>query len=910
MQNLFKKINPWPILLFLVALALRLYELGGPSMAFHDELTTLARSLEPSFAEVLAAAIKQFPPFIDFQPPLYYLVTHGVVALGGHGDFWVRLPAALAGAVCAPLLYWLGLRLGGPVCGVFAGAAVAVNLYHIDVSQQVRLYALWGALTLAGLLALMRALNGGRRRDWAVFALALAAGFYTSYLALGLLVLAALLTAWALAVPGRDAPARRRTLLGFLGASAAAVAAFWPWLEVTSGVRGYLLDAAVPLRPPLYEALTTVFAAFSSHYATVIGRPELPWLMAGAAVAGLLLGLARAAQRRSAILVAVLFVVFFGLAWGRASAAHPFQVRYGLPCLFATLLAAGLGLAALADWLRRRGVGAAAGQGLALVLGLALAAPSLPVAPFFYRRDDSRLKTLAAALRAAAGPATSLALWRESDPWLRPYFETFARWYLPGVFLTALPDASPAGRQARDMLLLVPATPGTPPPAGARLVTALAGTEIWHSPVANATPLVPSDGFTARFAPDVAFAELTSSRNVRATGSSLVLAESVRAGEAVYVFTPQPGQRVALTGLEWDTETASYPGQSPSGRVIALVGPDAEHLTPYDSDSPPPPAESLMLRLYFRPGYSRGPLALTRLDARFAVSGDPGPPAAVAAEQARRLAANTQIAPCPAGTIFPDRYVLGPDGTVCPAVGRLASDASLTLANATAAPLAVTRLDLTGNPGGAAVSLGATQFQLPLAGPQLLTAALVPGGPGTVRLAPLYTDAGFNPDAALPGATAVKRAGEPVLTCPDAKPCEILYELTTGYPAKRLELTWFPRLLGDAAGHNNATAEIAVGDGPFQSLDSFSSLQSGRWDGLGVTRRAATALGGATGRIRLRLRLAGDGAQLWSSPETPMALTLAVDTGSLPPLAIAPGTTPMTAAAPGPWGITVGFDTP
>ena len=910
MHNLLTKINPWPILLFLLALALRLYELGGPSMAFYDELTTLTRSLEPSFAEVLAAAIKQFPPFIDFQPPLYYLVTHGAVALGGHSDFLVRLPAALAGAVCAPLLYWLGRRLGGPICGVFAGAAVAVNLYHIDVSQQVRLYALWGALTLAGLLALMRALNGGRRRDWAVFALALAAGFYTSYLALGLLVFAALLTAWAVAVPGRDAPARRRTLFGFVGASAAAVAAFWPWLAVTSGVRGYLLDAAVPLRPPLGEALTAVFAAFSSHYATFIGRPELPWLVAGVAVAGLLLGLARAAQRRSAILVAVLFVVFFGLAWGRASEAHHFQVRYVLPCLFAALLAAGLGLAVVADWLRLRGVGATAGQGLALVLGLALAAPSLPAAPFFYRRDDSRLKTLAAALRAAAGPATSLALWRESDPWMRPYFETFVRWYLPGVFLPALPDDGPAGRQARDVLLLVPTTPGTPPPAGATPVTTLARAAIWRAPLANATPLAPPAEFRADFALPTAFAELTSSRNVRAAGSSLVLADSVRAGEAVYVFTPQPGQLVSLTGLEWDTETASYPGQSPSGRVIALVGPDADHLTPYDSDSPPPPAGSLTLRLYFRPGYSRGPLALTRLDARFAVHGDPGPDAAVTAEQARRLAANTLVAPCPAGTIFPDRSVLAPDGTVCPAVGRLASNTSLTLANPTAAPLAVTRLDLTGNPGGAAVTLGATQFPLPLAGSQLLTAALVPGGLGTVRLAPLFTDADFDPGAASPGATAVKRAGEPVLSCPDAKPCEIIYELTTGYPAKGLELTWFPRLFGDPAGHNSATAEISVGDGPFQSLDSFSSLQSGRWDGLGVTRQAARNLGGATGRIRLRLRLAGDGVQLWSSPETPMALTLAVDTGSLPPLVIAPGTTTMTAAAPGQWGITVGFDTP
>jgi len=912
LNNILKKMDFWPLLLFLAALGLRLHALGGPSMAFYDELTTLARSLEPSFADVMAAAVKQFPPFIDFQPPLYYLVTHAVVSLGGYSDFWARLPAAAAGAACAPLLYWLGRRLGGPVCGLFAGAAVAVNLYHIDVSQQVRLYALWGALTLAGLLALLRALAGGRRRDWALFALTLAAGFYTSYLAAGLLLAGAALVAWALRRPEPDAPSRKRTLLGFGAASGAALAAFWPWLEATSGVRGYLLDGAVPLRPSLGAALTSVFSAFSSHYATFLGRPELPWLLAAPAAAGLVLALARPARRRSAGIVGLVFLIFFGLAWGRATAAHHFQVRYVLPCLFAALLAAGLGLAAIADGLRPDGRGAFLARGLALALGLALAAPSLGVAPFFYRRDDSRLKTLAAALRAVAGPAASLALWRESDPWMRPYFETFVRWYLPGVFLPSLPDDGPTGRQAREALLLVPTTPGAPPPAGATLVATLARAAIWRLPVANAAPLAPPAAFTADLTPTGAFVELVSSRNVRATGSALVLADSVRAGEAVYVFTPLPGQQVALASLDWDVQTASYPGQSPSGRVIALVGPDADHLTPYDADAPPPPSESLTLRLYFRPGYSRGPLALTRLEARFAVHGDPGPDAAAAAnaEKARRLAANTLVAPCPAGTIFPDRYVLDPTGAVCPSAGRLAPDAALTLANPDAAPLPLIRLDAAGNPGGAAVALGTTTFQLPLSGPQLLTASLVPGGGGAARLAPLFTDAGFDAGAAAAGGTAVKRAGEPFLTCPDAKPCEIVYEMTSGYPLGRVELTWFPRLFGDPAGRNVATAALALGDGPFETLDSFSSTGSGRWDGLGVTRRAGGNLGGAVGRVRLRLSLSGDGAQLWSSPETPLALTLAVDARSLPRLTLAPGTTPLTAAAPGAWGATVGFDAP
>ncbi|MFP5259148.1 MAG: glycosyltransferase family 39 protein [Acidobacteriota bacterium] len=898
----------WPLTLFLLALLPRLYELSGPSMAFYDELTTLARSLEPSWSEVLAAAARQYPPFIDFQPPLYYLVVHAVVALGGHSDFWVRLPAALAGAACAPLAYWLGKRLGGPVCGLFAGAALAVNLYHIDVSQQVRLYALFGALTLGALLALFRALAGGHRRDWAVFALTLAAGLYTSYLTAATLVVAVAVTALALFWPVAGAVPPKRTLLGLAGALALAFAAFWPWLAATGGMRSYLLAAATPVRPPLGSTLTSVFSVFSTYYAPFLGQPELPWLLGAPAVIGLALGLTCAERRRGAVIIALLFLVFFGLAWGRANSAHHFQVRYVLPCLFAALLAAGLGLAVLTDRLRGAAWGRASAQGLALALGLALAAPSLGVVPFFYRRDDSRLNTLAAALRAAAGPATALALWGESDPWTRPYFETFVRWYLPGVFLPALPDDGPNGRRARDELLLVPQAPGLSPPAGATPVTELARAAIWRTSLANAAPLLPPASFTAAFAPDAAFAQLSSSRNIRATGSSLVLADSGRAGEAVYVFTPLPGQLVSLADLELDFKAAAYPGQAPSGRVIALVGPDSESLTPYDADSPPPPARSLTLRLYFRPGANQGPVALTRLAARFAVSGDPGT-ADAALERERRLAANTLVAACPAGTIFPDRYVLDPAGRPCPSAGRLAADARLDLANPGAAPQVVKRLDLAGDPGGAAVALGETRFQIPLAGPAILTASLRPRGPGAVLLAPLFTDAGYAPGASAPGATAVKKPGEPVLTCLDAKPCEVVYELTSGYPAGQLELTWFPRLFGDPAGNNAATAEVAVGEEPYRVVDVFSSTKSGRWDGLGVTRRAAVSLDGAVGTIRLRLRLSGDGAQLWSSPEMPMAMAVAVDGRSLPQLSIPPGTTAMSAAAPGQWAMTVGFET-
>ncbi|KHK00689.1 glycosyltransferase family 39 protein [Desulfovibrio sp. TomC] len=921
--------HPWPLALFVLALAPRLYALGDPSMSFYDELTTLARALEPSFAGVLAGAARQYPPYIDFQPPLYYLIIHAVIDLFGHSDFYARLPAALAGAACAPLLYFLGKRLGGRACGIVAGAAVAVNLYQIDVSQQVRLYALFGALTLGAVLALWRALDGGHRRDWAVFALTLTAACATSYLSAATLGLALVLTGLALAFPGAAAPPRSRTLIGLAGSLGLVLAVLAPWWLATSGMRAYLLAPSMQARPALGAALTGTFAAFSSHYAAFLGRPELPWLLAGPAVVGLGLGLLLPGRRRGAVVVALLFATSFALVWGRADSAHHFQVRYVLPCLFAALLAVGLGFSRLTERVAARRVV----HVLSLLLGLALAWPSLGAAPFFYRRDDSRLKTLAATLRQYAAPDASLALWREADPWTRPYFETFVRWYLPRAFLPAQPGEDEDGRVARECLLLVPASPGTPPPAGAAPVAELARANIWRLPLANATPLVPSTGtFTASLTPEAAFAELAGSRNIRATGTSLALADRGRSGEASYVFTPLPGQLVALAGLDLGSDAAAYPDEPPSGRVSVLVGSDRDSLTPYRPDRPLPPAASLTVRLLFDPGFDRGPVAVTRLAVTLAVSGDPGPGDTAAGETARRLAINTTVAPCPAGTVYPGRYVLDPSGRACPFADRLANGVSHILGNPGPDPLEPDSLELAGNPGGLWLTLGPTavapqgpvksrraarladpaqwepvRLQIPLAGPAVMAASLTPGETGTAALLPLFTDAGFVPDAWAVQTTAVKLPGQPAASCPDAKPCAVAYELTTGYPARRLDLTWFPRLFGDVAGENGAVAEVAVGDGPFQPVDAFASTRSGRWDGLGVTRRASFDLGRATGTIRVRFRLSGDGAQLWSSPETPLAAVLSLDTRSLPVVSLPPGETALTAECPGQCDATLGF---
>ncbi len=919
------------LLLTGLALFLRLYHLGGPSLAFYDELTTLIKSLEPTAAAVFRAALRQYPPYIDFQPPLYYLVVHAAIGLG-HTDFLARMPAALAGAASVPLLYLFLRPLTGRAAALAASAALSVNLHHIEASQQVRLYAFLALLALAAMQALSQALRQGGARPWVVLAVTLSLGFWTSYLTAATLAGAGavLVLYWLWPLEGG---VRRVTALAGFGAALLAVAiTFAPWLVASAALRGYLLAAGAPQTPPLLSTLATVFTEFSTAYAAFVGQPESPWLLAGPAALGLLLGLF-GPRRRTVAWLAAWFSAAFAVVWLRANAVHHFQVRYLLPGLFPVLGLAGYAAAWLAGWPARLLPTSSrdlARLVLALLLGLTTAWPSLPVYPFFYRRDDSRLKTLAAFLRQQAGPATALALWGERGGWSPPYFEAFRNWYLADAFEPAEPEGD---RHSRQCLVLVPdAAEQAPPSDAAVLLGSLARTRVYRLGLASDAPVLPQPDAGGRFAfaedfslPQ-AFRRVWRTDNVRFGPKGAYLADRSRPGTVDFTFVPGDGGTVGLESLAVDGGAAGYPGRPPSGAVRVLVGAGEDELTPYDPARPLTEADRLSCRLILDPGPDMEPVVVRRMSAQLTVS---GPPVDAARLRQDRLAANTLVAPWFPGLAFPLRRPLAVipapglaafgqacpgatpvldlgegahafDPSLCPDYGRVGNGHAPVLANPGPDALTPSGLAVSGIINGPTLTLGATRFQAPLAGPACLRASLASGGRGQAVLAPLFTDAGFGPaDAEPSGTDAVKLPDQPVLSCKDANPCQATYALVSGYPIRSLDLRWFPRLFADPAGKNRLTAAWSLDGKTFSPLDAFTGSGSGRWEGLAVMRRASVDLGGATGTLSIRFTLSGDGAQLWSSPETPLEMTLDLDTRSLPPLTLPPGQTPMGLSGPG-----------
>jgi len=128
------------IAIVLVATALRFYHLGDWSM-WIDEGMTWQRSTTG---------------VLDDQGPLYataplnFIVTRLVVQATEPTLFWLRFFPAVCGCLGVAAVIAAGHRIGGRVCALFAGALVALSVWHLDWSQNARHYAtLFLAATLA-----------------------------------------------------------------------------------------------------------------------------------------------------------------------------------------------------------------------------------------------------------------------------------------------------------------------------------------------------------------------------------------------------------------------------------------------------------------------------------------------------------------------------------------------------------------------------------------------------------------------------------------------------------------------------------------------------------------------------------------------------------------------------------------
>lgn len=317
----------------------------------------------------------------DYPSTLFFYTTMPFQAIGGLNVFTTRLPAALAGIACVPLIYWIGARLFGPGTGLLAAAMLATNPWHLYLSRfgvgasQCPLHAL---AVVAMMLAAGFPLSDREARPskgpsvrWAAAA-GLASGIFGyGFHAMRLYVPALFLMLGLLLAPQwtrfAKTPRGRSALLAFTLGFAVT---FGPLIAL------HLFDRHVahrwemtrlwPAGAPLPVIVGAVLQRWAQHYhpdflfvrgdlfeiMKPIGQGEFGWYMLPLMLAGLVLLIARFRSSVSARVVIALLIVYpAGDVISRYMSVHSLRSAPGVGS-FALL--AGFGAAGLGAWLHRR----------------------------------------------------------------------------------------------------------------------------------------------------------------------------------------------------------------------------------------------------------------------------------------------------------------------------------------------------------------------------------------------------------------------------------------------------------------------------------------------------------------------------------------------------------------------------
>ncbi|WP_205519070.1 glycosyltransferase family 39 protein [Streptomyces olivoreticuli] len=214
----------------LVGLGLGLWGIADPS-AWTDEIVTLdvAHRSWPQLMELLG--------HVDAVHGLHYVLMYLVGQAAGVSEFTMRLPSAVAVAVAAAGLSWLGRLLGGPRLGLYAGLLLAVLPTASRYAQEARSFAFVMAVAVLATGAMVKALSGHARWVAGYAVLIALLGWFN---VMGLLLVVAHAVTVALRRPGR------RVLIRLLAAQAVGITAVIPLL-----ILGFSQRSAVGEAPPV-----------------------------------------------------------------------------------------------------------------------------------------------------------------------------------------------------------------------------------------------------------------------------------------------------------------------------------------------------------------------------------------------------------------------------------------------------------------------------------------------------------------------------------------------------------------------------------------------------------------------------------------------------------------------------------
>jgi hypothetical protein len=211
------------IAVLLISLGLRLYRLADKNVWWDEGLAAwAARQSLPEIARWTAA---------DVHPPLYFWMLHFWRLASGDSEFGLRFLSAIIGVLTVAGTYRLGREVGGLSVGVVTALLMSLSCFDVWWSQEMRMYALAALLAVFSFWTAIRFWDRGRLAHGALYVLFTAAGLYTLYLYVSVLVVVNVAWLWVLWRSER----RMRALARWGGAQGAVLVLFAPWLVYALG---------------------------------------------------------------------------------------------------------------------------------------------------------------------------------------------------------------------------------------------------------------------------------------------------------------------------------------------------------------------------------------------------------------------------------------------------------------------------------------------------------------------------------------------------------------------------------------------------------------------------------------------------------------------------------------------------
>jgi 4-amino-4-deoxy-L-arabinose transferase-like glycosyltransferase len=238
--------------ILILALALRLINLGERNLWYDEAFAVLfaEKGLDAMLYGTLAPVAGGAA---DIHPLLYYSTLNIWMAIFGQSAFAVRLWSVTLGVATVALIYLLGRALWDERTGLLAAFITGVAPFHVQYSQETRMYALLGLLLMAATWCFIKGWRAAERpwRWWAAFGVLAALAMYTQQLAAFYLAALGLVPVL---------PRRRTAVIGVVMGAAVAIIVYLPWLVNLPGqfakVRSYYwIDT-----PGIAQILRTTFS--------------------------------------------------------------------------------------------------------------------------------------------------------------------------------------------------------------------------------------------------------------------------------------------------------------------------------------------------------------------------------------------------------------------------------------------------------------------------------------------------------------------------------------------------------------------------------------------------------------------------------------------------------------------------